>query len=106
VKRVIGMAQTLELLDGSYITPMSIFDVLDTVEEYAGTDVRQYLESYFIDGDEPVERDEHLVEVLESIEDIVAELERVNTDKQSRKKDIQYNLDRLRATIRRGIGDE
>lgn len=100
------MAQTLELLDGSYITPMSVFDVLDTVEEYTGTEVRQYLESYFIDGEEPVDRDEHLVEVLESIEGIVTDLERANTQKQLRRKDIQYNLDRLRATIRREIGDK
>lgn len=100
------MAQTLELLDGSFITPLSVFDVLDTVEEYTGTDVRQYLESYFIDGEEPVDRDDHLVEVLESIEVIVADLERANAQKQSRKKDIQYHLDRLRATIRRELGDK
>lgn len=100
------MAQTLGLLDGSYITPMSVFDVLDTVEEYTGTEVRQYLENYLVDGEEPVERDEHLVEVLESIEVIVTELERVNTQKQTRKKDIQYHLDRLRATIRRELGDK
>ncbi len=100
------MAQTLGLLDGSYITPMSVFDVLDTVEEYTGTEVRQYLENYLVDGEEPVERDEHLVEVLESIEVIVTELERVNTQKQTRKKDIQYQLDRLRTTIRRELGDK
>lgn len=100
------MAQTLGLLDGSYITPMSVFDVLDTVEEYTGTEVRQYLENYLVDGEEPVERDEHLVEVLESIEVIVTELERVNTQKQTRKKDIQYHLDRLRATMRRELGDK
>ena len=99
------MAQTLELPDGSYITPLSVFDALDVVEEYAGTDVRQYVESYFVDGEEAVDMDERLVEVLEGIETIVADLERANTQKQSRRKDIQYHLDRLRATIRRGIGD-
>ena len=37
---------TLELLDGSLISPTSLFDALDTVEEYCGTDLRQYMENF------------------------------------------------------------
>ena len=44
------MADVLELKDGSLITPVNVFDVLDVVEEHMGTDIRQYLEAYFADG--------------------------------------------------------
>lgn len=101
-----GSAMTLELLDGSYVSPLNIFDALDAVEEYMGTEMRQYLEDYFLDGEEPIDREEHLVEVLESIDGIAMEMEQVLSRKQMKKKDIQYNLDRLRTTIRREIGDE
>ena len=40
------MAYVLELTDGSLLIPMSLFDVLDVVEESVGTDVRQYLEEW------------------------------------------------------------
>ena len=97
---------TLELIDGSYITPLSIFDALDTVEEYMGIEMRQYLESYFMDGEVPVSREDHLAEVLEGIEEIAMEMEQVLSQKQMKKKDIQYNLDRIRATIRHEIGEK
>ena len=40
------MAQVLELLDGNLITPRGLCDVLDVVEEYTGTEIRQYIEDY------------------------------------------------------------
>ena len=87
---------TLELRDGSFIVPQTIFDVLDIIEEELGTDVRQYLEGYFVDGEEPVDKDEHLRAVLETLEGIVTDLEK--------SKDMQYHLDRLRKTIRHEVG--
>ena len=49
---------TLELKDGSIIVPRSIFDVFDVVEEYMGTDIREYLETWFEEPGGPVEADE------------------------------------------------
>lgn len=75
---------TLELLDGTIIAPLNVFDVLDTVEEHMGADVRQFLEEYFTDGDpweslpddEKISRlQEHYEDVLEAIEDMVLEAE-------------------------------
>ena len=96
-----GSIMTLELMDGSLISPMNLFDALDTVEEYCGAELRQYLEGYFADEEEPISRDEHLIDVMESVEGILDEMERTVSQKQLNQKDIRYHLDRLRATIRR-----
>ena len=65
----------IELKDGSLITPMGVFDVLDVVEEYLGTDLRQYLEDWFENDREELTEDErfdelreHYVSVLETAE--------------------------------------
>lgn len=89
---------TLELKDGSFIVPQTIFDVLDIIEEELGTDVRQYLEGYFVEGEEPVDKDEHIQAVLETLEGIVTDMEK--------SKDMQYHLGRLRKTIRHEIGGD
>ncbi len=75
---------TLELLDGRIIAPLNVFDVLDAVEEYMGTDVRQFLEEYFTDGDpweslpddEKTKRlQEHHEDVMDAVEDLVLRAE-------------------------------
>ncbi len=75
---------TLELLDGRIIAPLNVFDVLDAVEEYMGTDVRQFLEEYFTDGDpweslpddEKTKRlQEHHEDVMDAVEDLVLQAE-------------------------------
>ncbi len=75
---------TLELLDGTIIAPLNVFDVLDAVEEHMGADVRQFLEEYFTDGDpweslpddEKISRlQEYYEDVLEAIEDMVLKAE-------------------------------
>ena len=38
------MPHVLRLKDGKLITPFDLDDVLETVEEYDGDEVRQYLE--------------------------------------------------------------
>ena len=97
---------TLELLDGSLISPTSLFDALDTVEEYCGTDLRQYMENFMAGEDVPVEKDEHLQEVLESIEKIAEEIRRDTEQKRLSRKHIQENLYCLFATIRHEIGEK
>ena len=75
---------TLELLDGTIIAPLNVFDVLDSVEEYMGADVRQFLEEYFTDGDpwesmpddEKTKRlQEHYGDVMDAVEDLVLQAE-------------------------------
>ena len=81
----------LELLDGNLITPHSIFDVLDVVEEQLGTEVRQYMEDY-LEGGEPekVSTDEHYIEVLENVEDIAEDILR-----QKNRKNVEYHVGRI-----------
>ncbi len=97
---------TLELIDGSLISPTSLFDALDTVEEYCGTDLRQYMENFLAGEDVPVEKDEHLLEVLESIEKVAEEIRRDTEQKRLSRKHIQENLGCLIATLRREMGDK
>ena len=97
---------TLELIDGSLISPTSLFDALDTVEEYCGTDLRQYMELFLAGEDIHVEKDEHLLEVLESIEKIAEEIRRDTEQKRLSRKHIQENLGCLIATLRREMGDK
>ena len=56
--------------------------------------------------DVPVEKDEHLQEVLESIEKIAEEIRRDTEQKRLSRKHIQDNLGCLIATLRREMGDK
>ena len=38
------MPHVLEIKGGELLTPFNVFDVRDAVEDYMGTDIRQYLE--------------------------------------------------------------
>ena len=78
------MAQVLELLDGNLITPRGLCDVLDVVEEYTGTEIRQYIENYLME--DPVEETEderfdalrdHYRQILFNVKDECNELERL-----------------------------
>lgn len=44
------MPHVLKLKDGKLITPFDIGDVLESIEEYAGQEVRQYIEQYLEDN--------------------------------------------------------
>lgn len=69
----------LELSDGRVITPLNVFDVLETVEEYVGVDVRQYLEDYFSDEDPwaDLSENEKFIRLREHYEDL---LESISTE--------------------------
>lgn len=44
------MPHVLKLKDGKLLTPLELKDVLEVVEEYAGEEVRQYIEEYLSDN--------------------------------------------------------
>lgn len=99
-----GEEMVIELKDGSLITPMSVFDVLDVVEEYLGTDLRQYLEDWFENDREELTEDErfdelkeHYVSVLETAEYELGQLPR------QKKKEQAQTLERVQELIRRAI---
>lgn len=40
------MPHSIELIDGSILTPFGIWDLLDAVEDYAGEELRREIEEY------------------------------------------------------------
>lgn len=103
------MAEVLELKDGGLVTPVNVFDVLDIVEEYLGTDVRQYLEFYFQDGvqlnltesDSLEEMKDHYTQVLLNIDDLAEELEKKIIGKRFRREAVRNCTDQIRNIVRR-----
>ena len=76
---------TLELLDGSLITPFGVFDVLDMVEEYMGPEVRQYLEDCFREENpwENLPDDEKVESLLDHYDSILSEIESATRETES-----------------------
>ena len=65
------MPHVLEIKGGELLTPFNVFDVLEAVEDYMGTDIRQYLEGVESDAEE-ISDDEitdHYKQVLLNIRD-------------------------------------
>jgi len=91
------MAQTLQLKNGDIIVPFGLMDVLDSVEEFMGSDIREYLEDWFEDPGETVEPEEHYKDVLETIEMELAAMGR------QKKKEQEETLQRVQTLIRREI---
>ena len=103
----------LQLNDGNMIAPLSVFDVLETVEEYLGTEVRQYLEDYFSDenprSDLPDALLEHYQSVLGGIEDAVLEADILMHKNPIKRKRIIENLENIQKMIekeRQNFGKE
>ncbi len=98
----------LELLDGNVITPLGVFDVLDAVEEYMGTDTRQYLEDCFreenpwedLPDSEKVESLlEHFGSVLDSIDCLAAEADTLMRKNPVKRKQVMENLNLIQNII-------
>lgn len=85
------------LSDGNVIVPRNIFDALDAVEEYMGSDIREYLEVWFEGDYDMSEEDSHLTEVLEYIEGQLIGL------KSQKKKEQEETLQRVINLTRREI---
>ena len=77
------MPHVLEIKGGELLTPFNVFDVMDAVEDYMGTDIRQYLEEYLegVESDaEEITDDEiadHYKQVLLNIRDETEEVLRL-----------------------------
>ena len=97
MKEETEMAQTLELKNGEIIVPFGLMDALDAVEEYMGSDIREYLEDWFEEPGETVEPEEHYTEVLETVEYELSKLPR------QKKKEQEATLERVQNLIRREI---
>jgi len=91
------MAQTLQLKNGDIVVPFGLMDALDAVEEYLGSDIREYLEDWFEEPGETVEPDEHYKDVLETIEYELGKLPR------QKKKEQEETLQRVQTLIRREL---
>ena len=98
----------LQLNDGNMIAPLSVFDVLETVEEYLGTEVRQYLEDYFSDenpwsdlpeGEKLDALLEHYQSVLGGIEDAVLEADILMHKNPIKRKRTIENLENIQQLI-------
>ena len=73
------MPHVLEIKGGELLTPFNVFDVLEAVEDYMGTDIRQYLEGVESDAEE-ISDDEitdHYKQVLLNIRDETEEVLRL-----------------------------
>ena len=69
------MPHVLEIKGGELLTPLKVFDVLEAVEDYMGTDIRQYLEEYLEDAQSDAaeltddEITDHYKQILMNIKD-------------------------------------
>ena len=99
------MPQVIELKDGSLVTPLTVFDAMEAVEEYLGTDMRQYLEDFFEDEaalpPDGEEIREHYIQILMNIEDVVEGLVKGLEARRLNRRSLQERVDRLREMIRR-----
>ena len=108
----------LQLNDGNLIAPLSVFDVLDTVEEYLGTEIRQYLEDYFSDenpwsdlpeGEKVEALLEHYQSVLGGIEDAALEADMLMHKNPVKRKQVIEDLEIIQKMIekeRKNFGKE
>lgn len=92
------MPHVLEIKGGELLTPCNVFDVMDAVEDYMGTDIRQYLEEYLEDvesGAEEITDDEisdHYKQVLLNIRDETEEALKLMEKPRMDRKAIQNTL--------------
>lgn len=95
-------------MDGSMITPMSVFDVMDEVEEYLGVEARQCLEGYIMEENpwdslpDDAKTDaliEHFSGVLEEIEGLVSQTEILTERKRLSRKRVIENMEAIQKII-------
>ena len=69
------MPHVLEIKGGERLTPRNVLDVMEAVEDYMGTDIRQYLEEYLLEAESEAgeiageEIYDHYKQVLMNIKD-------------------------------------
>jgi len=97
---------TLELKNGDLITPRSLYDVMEIIEEYMGCEVRQFLEAYMEGTEQPEgmeEGGEHYRDVLmnlqDKVDDVDMEIQRTRIDREA----VEMHLGAMRRMIRREL---
>jgi len=100
------MAHVLELSDGSLITPIGLFDALDVVEEYMGTEMRQYLEEWFDEGQEELTEDERFEELREHYRTVLMNISDEVDRMLTRKQKMRDGLQKIKNMIRREEHEE
>ena len=100
------MAQVLEVKGGDLVTPRSLYDVMEVVEEYMGCEVRQYLEEYLAGSEMPEEEytlEEHQKDVLTNIMDKVDAMDMEMQRTRINRKNVGMHLNGIRRMIRREL---
>ena len=101
------MPHVLEIKGGERLTPLNVLDVMEAVEDYMGTDIRQYLEEYLLEAESEAgeiageEIYDHYKQVLMNIKDETeAAVRRMEKPRMDRKA-IRVTLDIILKMIER-----
>ncbi len=97
------MPQVLELINGEIVTPRGFFDVMDLVEEYIGSDARQYIEAYFEEDGlgtyEDDDQTDHYMQVLDNIDAEVCRIELQLGNRGAYRKQVYEGTERIKKMI-------
>ena len=93
------MPHVLEIKGGQLLTPLNVLDVMEAVEDYMGTDIRQYLEEYLLVAESEAgeiageEIYDHYKQVLMNIKDETEAAVRLMEKPRMDRKAIRVTLD-------------
>ena len=93
------MPHVLEIKGGERLTPLNVLDVMEAVEDYMGTDIRQYLEEYLLEAESEAgeiageEIYDHYKQVLMNIKDETEAAVRLMEKPRMVRKAIRVTLD-------------
>ena len=101
------MPHVLEIKGGERLTPLNVLDVMEAVEDYMGTDIRQYLEEYLLEAESEAgeiageEIYAHYKQVLMNIKDETEAAVRLMEKPRMDRKAIRVTLDIILKMIER-----
>ena len=101
------MPHVLEIKGGERLTPLNVLDVMEAVEDYMGTDIRQYLEEYLLEAESEAgeiageEIYDHYKQVLMNIKDETEAAVRLMEKPRMDRKGIRVTLDIILKMIER-----
>lgn len=97
------MPHVLEIKGGERLTPLNVLDVMEAVEDYMGTDIRQYLEEYLLEAESEAGEEiyDHYKQVLMNIKDETEAAVRLMEKPRMDRKAIRVTLDIILKMIER-----
>ncbi|MDB2135964.1 hypothetical protein [Enterocloster clostridioformis] len=97
------MPHVLEIKGGELLTPLNVLDVMEAVEDYMGTDIRQYLEEYLLEAESEAGEEiyDHYKQVLMNIKDETEAAVRLMEKPRMDRKAIRVTLDIILKMIER-----